>query len=104
MRKAFIFLFLFALAACSMSDEQRAEKLVKEYLKKTANDPSSVQDVKCEAIVQMEGNDQKGRKGQYKYASVSYRAKNGYGALVKDEVFVKFDTLVTELICFDCVD
>ena len=102
MKKAMILLFALALTACSLSDEQKAEKLVKEYLKENANDPSSVQDVKVEGIVTMEG--MKNKKQKFKYASVTYRAKNAYGALVKDEVYVKFDTLITELICFDCFD
>ena len=102
MKKAMILLFALALTACSLSDEQKAEKLVKEYLKENANDPSSVQDVKVEGIVTMEG--MKNKKQKFKYASVTYRAKNAYGALVKDEVYVKFDTLITELICFDCLD
>lgn len=102
MKKAMILLFALALTACSLSDEQKAEKLVKEYLEVNANDPSSVQDVKVEGIVTMEG--MKNKKQKFKYASVTYRAKNAYGALVKDEVYVKFDTLVTELICFDCLD
>ena len=102
MKKAMILLFALALTACSLSDEQKAEKLVKEYLKENANDPSSVQDVKVEGIVTMEG--MKNKKQKFKYASVTYRAKNAYGALVKDEVYVKFDTLITELICFDCLE
>ena len=103
MRKAIIMLLMaVALSACEKTPEQRAEKLIMEYLEKNANDPSSVQDVKVEGIVTMEG--MKNKKQKFKYASVTYRAKNAYGALVKDEVYVKFDTLITELICFDCLD
>lgn len=43
MRKAFVCIFTLALAACSLSDEQKAEKLITKYLERNANDPSSVE-------------------------------------------------------------
>ena len=106
MRKALIFIFALFLMGCSQSDEQKAEKLVTEYLKEYANDPASVQDIEVGGLVKMKGMQKAAweKPQYYKYASVSYRAKNGYGALMKEMVYVKFDTLVTKIICFDCID
>ena len=45
MRKAIIAIMALGMMACSQTDEQRAEKLISDYLEKNANDPSRVQDI-----------------------------------------------------------
>lgn len=102
MRKVLLLIVAVMMAACSSSPEQRAEKLVTEYIKSGADDPSSVQDVEV-AFVKMEKElDLKGNVLKYHYTVVKWREKNVYGALVKRDVVVKFDEEVKEIICFDC--
>ena len=103
MRKAIIMLLMaVTMSACEKTPEQRAEKLIMEYLEKNANDPSSVQDLDVGKLIDID-EDEHGRKGKYKYAVITYRAKNGYGALMKsDMITVRFDKDVTRIICFDC--
>lgn len=50
MKKAMILLFALALTACSLSDEQKAEKLITKYLERNANDPSSVEIIEISPI------------------------------------------------------
>lgn len=102
MRKVLFLIVAVLLAGCSSSPEQRAERLVTDYIKATANDPSSVQDVDVSFVelkkeMDIDGNWLKGH-----YTVVSWREKNAYGALMKQSVVVKFDEEVTQIICFNC--
>lgn len=90
------------MAACSSSPEQRAEKMVTDYIKSGADDPSSVQDVKVDFVQLKKELDLKGNVLKRHYTVVRWREKNAYGALMKHSVVVEFDEEVTEIICFDC--
>ena len=116
MRKLlFVLIAAFLLAACESTPEQRAEKLIRKYLDKTANEPSSIQDLNIGQLNEVDGKDyaqtmrMRGqkvfgrRKGQY--VLISYRGKNDNGALVKTNlIYVMFDYEVTKIVCFDCYD
>lgn len=94
---------LCVMMSCGSTPEQRAERLVTDYIKSVAHDPSSVQDVEVGALVDDTERDLHGNTIHYWYATVTYRAKNGYGALMKsDNITVKFDSEVKEIICYDC--
>ena len=102
MKKVLLFIACCLLMACSKTPEQRAEALVRGYLERVADDPSSVQDIDVGVLVDKVQLDLHSNKIHYKMASVSYRANNAYGALVKGSVLVKFNEDVTEIICTDC--
>ena len=102
MRKIALMVLAVFLMGCADTPEKRAERLIEEYLERNANDPSSVRDLEVGHLID-KNEDPDGKKGKYKYALIGYRAKNGYGALVKAEfVTVCFDEGVTKIICFDC--
>ena len=100
--------FLFAvvslmLAGCSNTPEERAKDLVTEYIKAVAKDPSSVQDVDLFSLIDKPEKDLHGNVVHYWYTTVTYRARNASGALVKsDYITVKFDSDVKQILCFDC--
>ena len=103
--KLVLAVLLSCLVSCSKTDEQKALALVEDYLERTADDPSSVQDIEVGSLITDDKveHDLHGNKIRYKFASVSYRAKNAYGALVLvDGVVVKFDEGVTKIVCFNC--
>ena len=102
MRKVLFLIVAVLLAACSTTPEQRAQRLVTDYIKSTANDPSSVQDVEVSFVKVKKEMDIKGNWLKRHYTVVEWREKNVYGALVNQSVVVKFDEEVTEIICFDC--
>lgn len=96
MRKL-LFAAVLLLASCSKTPQERAQSLVEDYLEQTANDPSSVQDVEVGelfSIADTYPND------SGLHAVVYYRAKNAYGALVKESVSVRFNKEVTEITHF----
>ena len=102
MRKL-LFAAVLLLASCSKTPQERAQSLVEDYLEQTANDPSSVQDLEVGVLIDEVEKSKNGYDVPVKYASVSYRAKNEYGALVKESgVTVRFDKDVTKILCFDC--
>lgn len=102
MRKVLLIIIGFSLMACSSTPEERAEKLIMEYLKENAHDPSSIQDLDVGHLM-VRDEDEWGKKGNFKVAVITYRGKNEYGALVKsDFITVRFDEDVTRIICFDC--
>jgi uncharacterized lipoprotein YmbA len=102
MRKVLFLIMAVLLAACSTTPEQRAQRLVTDYIKSTANDPSSVQDVEVSFVQLKKEMDIKGNWIKRHYTVVEWREKNVYGALVNQSVVVKFDEDVTEIICFNC--
>ena len=84
------------MASCQKSDEQRARELVTDYIMESADDPSSVQDIEVSDFIRMHGD-------TCKIVTVSFRGRNGYGAIVKSgSMVVKFDSQVTRIVCFDC--
>ena len=90
------------LTACERTPEQKAEKLIMDYLEKNAHDPSSIQDLDVGQLM-VRDEDERGNKGNFKVAVITYRGKNEYGAMVKsDYITVRFDEDVTEILCFDC--
>lgn len=102
MRKVLFLIVAVLLAACSSSPEQRAERLVTDYIKSTANDPSSVQDVEVCFVEVKKEMDIEGKWLNRHYTVVRWREKNAYGAMVKQDVVVKFDEEVTQILCFNC--
>ena len=58
MRKLlFVLIAAFLLTSCESTPEQRAEKLIREYLEQTANDPSSIQDLNIGQLNEVDGKD-----------------------------------------------
>lgn len=51
MRKAIFFVAGLLLMSCTITEQDKAEKLVKEYLERNANDPSSVEIISISKIV-----------------------------------------------------
>lgn len=103
MRKILLFVVACMMVACSTTPEERAERLVTDYIKSGTNDPSIVQDVDIGMLVDKPEHDLHGNTVHYWYAVITYRAKNAYGALIKsDYITVKFNNDVTEIICYDC--
>lgn len=99
MKKVFLFaaVILLGLTACTKTDEERAQDMIRDYVMQTTNDPSSVQDMEFSKFIVLE------KEPDYKYMSVEFRAKNAYGALVKSPHYTcKFDKDVTRLIKFNC--
>ena len=50
MRKVLIAIMAVAMSACTMSEQDKAEKLISNYLDKNANDPSSVEIIEVGVI------------------------------------------------------
>lgn len=97
MRKLVILSLLVLLASCSTTPEERARRLVEEYLEQTANDPSSVQDVEVGILTDMSARHP---NDSGLWATVSWRANNAFGALVKSSETVRFDREVTRITHF----
>lgn len=92
-----LILLLLVLASCSTTPDERAKRLVEDYLEQVANDPSSIQDVEVGNLVDMSDTNP---KDSGLWASVTWREKNAYGALVKSSETVRFDRGVTRITHF----
>ena len=79
------------LIACEKTAEERALDLVTDGIKRSADDPSSVQDVKLTFLKKKQEVDLHGNKIWHHYVAVDYRKKNEYGALVKKTKYIKLD-------------
>lgn len=148
----FIYLFsMFALIACNISDDDKAESLIAEYLKVHANDPKSVEIVNIEKVEpdsassyegtahygyfseenkelkekveeakrthdiclelyeeELQENEKEMEKARldfkpffYKRTTVTYSAKNGFGALVLNSAKVRFDKEMSTILKFE---
>jgi hypothetical protein len=78
-----ILIILLMLSACTQTPEQKAKSAIKKFLEKTLNDPSSYEPVDFGKLDSMFLLADDGRKVFSGYTLVhSYRAKNGFNALV----------------------
>lgn len=103
MKKVILLVVACMMIACSSTPEERAEKLVTDYIKSGADDPSSVQDVEVGKLTDQPERDLHGNTIHYWFTVISYRAKNRNGALEKSSaITVKFNNELTEIICYDC--
>ena len=151
MKRYFFILFaLLIIFGCTKSDDDKAAKLVKEWLEKNVNDPSSLEivsitPVKTDSVLSYEDDiDYEMKKDEivsaYQFATraiednvpslakeyenkakayekdleqiknkfkpysrgkittVKYRAKNGFGALILEEKFFRFDDEITKIV------
>lgn len=97
MRKVLFILIAVLLAACAKTDEERAQDMIRDYIMQTTNDPSSVQDIEFSQFIVLDD------EPDVKYMTVTFRAKNAFGALVKSPSYTcQFDKNVTKLIKFNC--
>lgn len=97
MRKILVILVAVLLACCTKTDEERAQDMIRDYIMQTTNDPSSVQDVEFSQFIVLDD------EPDVKYMTVTFRAKNAYGALVKSPSYTcQFDKDVKKLIKFNC--
>lgn len=153
MRKAIFLIAGLLLMSCTVTEQDKAERLVKDYLERNANDPSSVEIISISKVVAdsvldysetedydkwMDSFDSDKRMadintelGNFKeadaaikhmdvvleniekkkktfkpylrgyYVLLEYRAKNGFGALVKSSTKVYFDSELTKVTSFD---
>lgn len=102
MRKA-LFLFVAVLVmGCTLTPEQRAQRMAEAYIKSGANDPSSVQDVEVTFLEVKKEMDAEANWVRRQRVFVKWREKNAYGALVKKDAPAKFDEDVRQLVCFGC--
>lgn len=91
------------LVSCAKSEHDKAVELITDYIHQIANDPSSVQDVEVSQFINKLERDAHGHDILYRYVTVEFRAKNGYGALMKSEsIVVKLDSACTQILCYDC--
>lgn len=98
MRKLlFIIVAVLALTACTKSLEERAEELITDGIRQSADDPSSVQDVTLDFVSKKQEVDLHGNKTWHYYVSVDYREKNEYGGLVKRSRTVVLNEECTEV-------
>ncbi len=82
MKKVLVVVFVsLILAGCS--DEKKAQKRIKQYLKENLNAPSSYQPVSFGEL--------KNYSSQRYYMRHKYRAKNAMGAVILKENIVHFD-------------
>lgn len=93
----FCIMMAVTLASCEKTQEERAEDLVTEGIKRGANDPTSVQDVKLTFLKKKQEVDLHGNKSWHHYISADYREKNEYGALVKKTLYIKLNEECTEV-------
>ena len=96
MRKL-LFAAVLLMVSCSKTPQERAQRLVEDYLEQVANDPSSIQDVEVGNLVDMSDTYP---KDSGLWASVTWRGKNAYGALVKSSEMVRFERDVTRITHF----
>ena len=97
MRKLLFILVSVLLVGCAKTDEERAQVMIRDYIMQTTNDPSSVQDIEFSQFIMLDD------EPDVKYMTVSFRAKNAYGALVKSPSYTcSFDKNVTKMIKFNC--
>ena len=98
MKKVILCLLMaIALTACEKTPEERALDLVTDGIKRSANAPSSVQDVKLTFLKKKQEIDLHGNKSWHHYISADYREKNEYGALVKKTLYIKLNEECTEV-------
>ncbi|MCD8030051.1 MAG: hypothetical protein LUF85_04280 [Bacteroides sp.] len=91
MKKLLVILFIsLILAGCS--DEKKAQRLIKQYLKENLNDPSSYQPV---SFGELEVYSTK--YGQLINMKHKYRAKNAMGAIILEENTFEFDDAFTKV-------
>lgn len=94
---------LLLLVGCAKTEHEKAVDMITDYIHQIANDPSSVQDVEISPFINKLERDAHGHDILYRYVTVSYRAKNGYGALMKSgSITVKLDSACTQILCYDC--
>ena len=93
MKKALIIMLAcwFVMTACTKTPEEKATDLVTDAIKQSANDPSSVQDVKLTFLKKKQEVDLHGNKTWHHYVSVEYREKNKYGAIEKKTQYIKMN-------------
>ena len=102
MKKVILCLLMaIALTACEKTPEERALDLVTDGIKRSANDPSSVQDVKLTFLKKKQEVDLHGNKTWHYHVAVDYREKNEYGGLVRKTKYIKLDEECTKVESWD---
>lgn len=99
MKKVFIIILAcwFGVVACTKTPEELAIDLVTDGIKQSANDPSSVQDVKLTFLKKKQEVDLHGNKTWHHYVAVEYREKNKYGALERKTQYIKLNEQCTKV-------
>jgi len=104
MKKLIPIALLVILSSCTR--QQKAERLIKKYLDSSLNDPKSYEPVSFSAPVKLRDTiiklgvtyDTVRHHGAFLILH-TYRAKNGFGAMIKTQEWFKIDSALTKADC-----
>ncbi|HTD39189.1 MAG TPA: hypothetical protein VK671_01115 [Mucilaginibacter sp.] len=98
MKKLTLIASLLILASCTFTKQQKAEHLVKNYLKTHLDDPNSYESVNF-SPVQLVIDKTTGKSAGWWEINHTYRAKNGFGGLIMKTECFSIDTTFSKAEC-----
>lgn len=106
MKKPILIALIVILSACTFTKQQKAEKLVKDYLKTHLNDPDSYQYVEFSKAEKLRDTTMiyKGKSEPVNYhgwwqINHTYRSKNGFGGIITKTDCFQIDSGFTKADC-----
>ena len=89
MKKLLFITLVFILSSCSVTDQQKAESAVKDYIKEQLDDPSSYEPISFTDLKPRYDSSDRFQVGWY--ISHTLRAKNKFGAKIKKTYLFELD-------------
>ncbi|GAC1308097.1 MAG: hypothetical protein NVSMB24_21190 [Mucilaginibacter sp.] len=98
MKKNLLIALFIILSSCTQTKQQKAESLVKDYLKTHLNDPNSYESVSFSPI-QNVIDKSNGKPAGWWEINHTYRSKNGFGGVITKTDGFSIDTTFSKAEC-----